>query len=302
VDATIDVARVLAELGGVGTRARLVRATSRARVDSALRSGAIVAAARGRYVLPAVDEARRKAAEVSGLLSLTNAALFHGWEVKTVPERPHVTGPRKRRVAPDRRAGIELHFFDVHPDDVAEAIATGVELTLTQCLTRLPFDEALAVADSALRHGVTPATLRRVAHAARGPGAPQARRIAALASGEAANPFESVLRAICLDVPGLSVRPQLLILTSGSAARPDLVDDDLRIVLEAVSFAWHGDRAALRRDARRYNLLVSDGWLVLRFAWEDVMFDAAYVRSVLVSLVSLVHRQAGSGCQRCRAA
>jgi hypothetical protein len=66
-----------------------------------------------------------------------------------------------------------------------------------------------------------------------------------LATPDAANPFESVLRGICLEVPGLVVRPQLLILTPRSSARPDLVDEDLRIVLEADSFAWHGDRAAL---------------------------------------------------------
>ena len=70
--------------------------------------------------------------------------------------------------------------------------------------------------------------------------------------------------------------------------RPDLVDEDLRIVLEADSFEWHGKRASLRRDCRRYNLLVVDGWLVLRFAWEDVMHDQEFVRAVLVAITNLV--------------
>jgi very-short-patch-repair endonuclease len=91
-----------------------------------------------------------------------------------------------------------------------------------------------------------------------------------------------VLRALALDVVGRSVRPKVRF---GSVS-PDLVDEDLRGVLEADSFEWHGGRAALRRDARRYNDLVVDGWLVLRFAWEDVMFDQSYVRSILVSLVA----------------
>ncbi len=69
--------------------------------------------------------------------------------------------------------------------------------------------------------------------------------------------------------------------------RPDLVDDRLRIVLEADSFEWHGGRSALARDARRYNTLVVDGWLVLRFAWEDVMHDPRYVRAVLVAATAL---------------
>lgn len=79
--------------------------------------------------------------------------------------------------------------------------------------------------------------------------------------------------------------------------RPDLVDVDLRVILEADSFARHGDRAALRRDAQRYNLLVVEGWIVLRFSWEDVMFDQVYVRDVLSDVVALVHRRREvSGC------
>jgi len=46
-----------------------------------------------------------------------------------------------------------------------------------------------------------------------------------------------------------------------------IVDEGRRIVLEADSFAWHGDLSALRWDARRYDNLVVRGWLVLRFAW-----------------------------------
>ena len=72
----------------------------------------------------------------------------------------------------------------------------------------------------------------------------------------------------------------------GLHARPDLVDEDLRLVLEADSFEWHGDRVALRDDARRYDLMVVNGWRVLRFAWEDVMFDQAWVREVLTAAVA----------------
>jgi very-short-patch-repair endonuclease len=44
----------------------------------------------------------------------------------------------------------------------------------------------------------------------------------------------------------------------------------------------------LRSDARRYNRLVVDGWIVLRFAWEDVMFDPDYIHGVLVAVMALV--------------
>ena len=68
------------------------------------------------------------------------------------------------------------------------------------------------------------------------------------------------------------------------------------MVLEADSFEWHGDRAALRRDARRYDLLVANGWTVLRFAWEDVMHDQEFVRAVLEAVVArAVERTERSG-------
>ena len=152
------------------------------------------------------------------------------------------------------------------------------------CLRSLPFDEALAVADSALRHqSVDEGGLVELAAGVRGAGAARCRRVAAEASGLAANPFESVLRAIALDVPRLRVVPQLVIRAKDFSVQPDLVDENLRIVLEADSFTWHGNRQALRWDARRYNNLVARGWLVLRFAWEDVMHDPDYVRSILLS-------------------
>ena len=164
-------------------------------------------------------------------------------------------------------------------------------MTLTQCFRHLDYDAALAVGDSAMRHGVTPATMARVARTARGPGCPQVRRVAGSVTDDAANPFESVMRGITHSVPGLNAHPQRLIVTGRQTVRPDLVDEDLMIVLEADSFEWHGKRAALRKDARRYNLLVCDGWIVLRFAWEDVMFDPDYVREVLIAIVALVRRR-----------
>jgi very-short-patch-repair endonuclease len=70
-------------------------------------------------------------------------------------------------------------------------------------------------------------------------------------------------------------------------ARPDLVDQASRILLEADSFQWHGGRAALSADARRYNLLVVHGWIVLRFSYEHVMTQPDDVRRVLVAAVAL---------------
>jgi very-short-patch-repair endonuclease len=69
--------------------------------------------------------------------------------------------------------------------------------------------------------------------------------------------------------------------------RPDFVDESLRLVLEADSFEWHGTRSGLAADTRRYNMLVVAGWIVLRFCYEDVMFQPEEVRAVLVEAVAL---------------
>lgn len=121
----------------------------------------------------------------------------------------------------------------------------------------------------------------------RGPGSVLARRVVDCADGRAANAFESALRAIALSVDGLDVEPQVPIRVGQQfLGRPDLVDERLGIVLEADSFEWHGDRAALGRDARRYNRLSVNGWLVLRFTWEDVMFHPDEVAVVLRAAVA----------------
>lgn len=284
----MDVVDVLARHGGVSTRAALVRATSRADVDRALAHGLVVRVGQGRYVLPEVEAAARTAHAMNGVLGLTSAALHHGWEVKSVPERPHVIVPRKRNVPRRFRDGVVLHRRDLGPDDVSGG-ATSRDVTLEQCLRLLPYDEALVIADSALRHGEH-ASLARAAALVRGRGQQRAGRVLGAARASSANPFESVTRAICHDVPGLAVEPQVVISDEHVWARPDLVDLRLGIVVECESYEWHGDRAGFRKDVRRYSLLVASGWLVLRFTWEDVMFRASWVRAVLARAVAVRER------------
>jgi very-short-patch-repair endonuclease len=232
---------------------------------------------RGRYALPDADHARRTAARLSGVVSHLSAAQLHGWELKHRPALPTVTVPRNRRVEPSRRQGAVVRWRDLDEDQVWNG-RTRAGRTVIDCAKDHPFDEALTLADSALRHGnVTSGQLRRLAENVPTVGRAQCRRVAGEANGLAANPFESVLRAIALDVPGLELRPQVVIDEDGSVGRPDLVDVERRIVAEADSFEFHGRRQALRRDCERYTALALRGWLVLRFSWENVMFEAAYV-------------------------
>ncbi len=281
----VRVEEVLERLGGVATADELCHLASRRKLRTALRHGRIVRDSRGRYSLPGADEALRAAAGLSGVLCLDSAARHHGWKLKKQPGAPAVAVPRNRKVSAGRRRGVRLLYVDLDPSDV-QGHATCPVVTVLQCAARLPFDEALAIADSALRAGdVNSAQL--IAAARKMPDRYRARcaRVAEAASPRADNPFESVLRAIALEVEGLDVRPQVWI---GEIGRADLADSALGLVLEAESFEFHGRRWQLTRDCERYNAFVLEGRLVLRFSWEHVMFRPGYVRAMLQSAVDLL--------------
>lgn len=285
----LSLEQLLHRLGGVAPRGQLIELTSRAEVDRALREGRVVRVGRGRYALPTADEARCAAAALHGVVSHRSAAAAFGWEMKTLPAKPCVTVRRSRTLDEVKRAMAEPHWVDLDETDVLDGWITTPQRTFVDCCRDLPFDEALAIADSALRnHGLTELEIVQLAETMRGPGRQQVRRVAQEATRLAANPFESVLRAIALDIPGLSLRPQVLLLDKPFPVRPDLVDERLRLAIEAESFEWHGSRAALARDCRRYTLLAIHGWSLMRFSWEDVMLRPSYVREALAAKVAAV--------------
>ena len=274
--------RALERLGGVAPAGTLLAHTSRARLRAAVRTGLMVRDARGRYSLPGVDEALRAANRLTGVLVEDSAAQYHGWELKHRPVSPCVAVPRNRKLDPVRRRGLRVRYVDLDPAAVSGPATRAVE-TVLGCAARLPFDEGLSVADSAARHlDVTPLQLVRGAEAMPDRYRARCLRVAEHADGRAANPFESVLRAIALDVEGLVVEPQVWV---DGVGRPDLLDRERRLVLEADSFEFHGRRQALKRDCERYNAFVVGGHLVLRFSWEHVMFEPDYVHRVLTDAV-----------------
>lgn len=282
------VEAALTRLGGVADVSTLVALTSRRRLDRAVADGRVVRDARGRYALPGVDEARRAAARLNGVLCLDSAARFHGWGLKHEPTVPAVAVPRNRKVSAERREGARVVYLDLSEDERRERVTSPLR-TVLDCAARLPFDEALAIADSALRAGAI-SREDLLSASARQPKRHRAKglAVAQAADGRAANPFESVLRALALEVAGLDVEPQYWI----GERRVDLADPRLGLVIEADSFEFHGERRQLKRDCERYNALTADGWVVVRFAWEHVMFEPEYVRAVLASAVTLCRQAA----------
>jgi very-short-patch-repair endonuclease len=276
----VNPVEALTELGGVARRADLLRLTTRKRLHHALLRGEITRTRRGIYRLAAADLARVRAAELRGAASHLSAAALHGWEVAFPATCPWITV--SRNVGVSDQEGCFVFWADLSGE--AGSVTSPVR-TVIDCARRLEFGPALAVADSALRHGdVTRAELEEAAASVRGKGAGRARRVAGQASPLAANPFESMLRAIAIEA-GLSVQPQVCIcLGDDEVVHPDVVDTGRRLVLEADSWQFHTGKEAHARDCRRYTLLVIYGWTVPRFTWHQVMRDPDFVRWCLVSL------------------
>jgi hypothetical protein len=272
----------LQRLGGVASASELRRHTSWPKIRVALRRGHIVRDGHGSYALPSAKTAVRAANALNGVLCLRSAAQHHGWKMKHPPATPAVAVPRKRNIPAQRRQGLQVWYVDLSSADVL-GIATSYIRTVMDCAARLPFDEALAIADSAMRCGhVAKRELLVAAEAMPDRYRARCLRVAWHADGRAANPVASVLRAVALDVPGLYVVPQEW---TDDVGYPDLVDKRLRLVIEAESFEFHGKRKALYDDCERYNAFAMKGWWVIRFAWEHVMFEPEYVCEVLTRMV-----------------
>lgn len=283
----VDPVLALTRLGGVARWGALRRMCSGRRLRRALRDGRIVRSYYGRYALPTADSARAAASRLTGYVSHTSAALHWGWAVKTAPTVPDIMVSRHRKVAPVRREGVILHWRNLDADSIMDGWVTSPVRTVVDCCLDLPFDEALAVFDSSWRGGLKPKEVQLFALTLPRRQRDKVLAVARAADPRAANPFESVLRAIAMTVPGLSVVPQHVVKDSTFWARVDLADESLRIVIEAESFEFHGSRKAFDRDCRRYNALIVRGWLVVRFSWEQVMFEPELVADPLRAMVAL---------------
>ncbi|WP_161962302.1 type IV toxin-antitoxin system AbiEi family antitoxin domain-containing protein [Nocardioides speluncae] len=222
--------------------------SSRKRPRTAVKRGQIKRVTRDRYCLPDGERGVVAAAKLHGVASHLSAAAHWGWEIKFPPEEPQVSVRRDRKIAAERRVGVRLHWTTFSAGDV-DGMVTGRLRTVVDCARDLPFDEALAVADSALRHGdVTKEELVQAAAAVKGGGAARARRVAACADARAANPFESVLRALAIDA-GLNATPQVEVVVDGKEVHPDVADRGRRIALEACAHRGASRTCTIGRNA-----------------------------------------------------
>ena len=288
-----DVVGVLREHGGVASRSELRRAVTRTALDRALRDGAVVRVARGRYALPLADAARDAALRLTGAAVLLSAAAFWGWPTKWPAARPQIAVPRGRTVPAALRESYDVRWRAIPHERRVAGWVTDRVTTVHDCCVLLPFDEALCVVDAALAEGrVSRRSLLDLADVAPR-NRTRVRRVVEAGSHLAHGPFESVVRAVSLSVPGLSLVPQVTIDDpEGRVGRVDLADERLRIVVECDSSEHHAGAADFAADCERYSRLTVDGWLVIRVPWRMAMVEPDKLVRLLTRAVELRRTEA----------
>ncbi|MGH2969532.1 MAG: DUF559 domain-containing protein [Solirubrobacteraceae bacterium] len=79
--------------------------------------------------------------------------------------------------------------------------------------------------------------------------------------------------------------PRPLVNTTIEGMEVDFCWPAARVIAETDGWAAHGTRAAFGRDRRRSVTLSMLGWIVVRFTYEDVVDDPAYVEATLRRLL-----------------
>jgi hypothetical protein len=238
-----------------------------------VRAGRLTPLRRGVYVEGPVpdDILARHVLQIGGLsddavVSHVSAAVLHGLRIWAVPlDRVHVTRARRN----GGRCGALVHVHTA-PLDPAEIVTIGGRLvtslarTVADLARSLPFEQAVALADSAMFHKrkdpVDRADLvEALARAPRWPGNPAARRAIAFANGLSESVGESRSR-IAIAAAGLP--PPVLqweVRAAGAGARIGRVDfgwPELRVVGEFDGLVKYG--RTLRPDQDPVEVLVAE--------------------------------------------
>lgn len=167
------------------------------------------------------------------------------------------------------------------PDFRDPRSARGVEFVtareaLADCLAILPAAPSRDLLDTALqRRYLSPETLAEDLTARLGRGRLNStglrRLIARATSGSRSEAEHRMSRLLRLSRTGTWIPNYPLVDAAGrTVAEIDFAHVQARIAIEVDGRAFHSDRHAFEHDRWRQNALVLDGWLVLRFTWEQI--------------------------------
>ncbi len=221
------------------------------------------------------------------MLSGRSAAQVHGLDLIESELPVEVTVPRSRSLA---RPDLVVRRAELAVDDrtmVAGLPVTSVLRTIMDVARHATLDEAVVVADSALRMGVLSRhQLAQAVDATAGPRARRIRRALLLVDESSGSALETRARvlmhlaALPAPVPQLVIRDE----KGQFVARVDFAFVAARVVVELDGFAFHRDRDSYRTDRAKANELARLGWRLVRLTWEDVVLRPDWVIELLRDL------------------
>ncbi|MGF3055958.1 DUF559 domain-containing protein [Microbacterium sp. YY-01] len=229
--------------------------------------------------VPDCAQPRKHAVAEGGRLTCVSAAQQHGLWVQSVPDRTHIAV--RRGASRIDRAAVHAHWSPgpapVGRYETDEPLLNVLH-HVAQCL---PFAEALAVWESAVRQGhVTRDELRRVRWRAAS-GNLLAQVVSELSDAGTETRFLMLMREI-----GVTVRQQVRI--AGHAV-DGLIGEYLVIQLDG--FAHHSTPRDRRRDLRHDARLAAAGYTVLRFDYRQLFFEGKAVQeTVRTAMAQQLHR------------
>jgi very-short-patch-repair endonuclease len=292
-----DIAR---SQGGIVHRSQLVAlGVSRQRIDHLVHSRLLLTTSRrGTYRAAGAPTSPESEAWLAVLgshavLSYLSAARWWGLPVEQ-DGRIHITRRERRRLITHKL--IRVHRTLIVPEAVTTRFGLRVTTrteTLLDCLGWLPLPAARNLLDRAFQQTwLTSRDIER--RLAEQPGRWGNRQLARLARecrpGIEAESERRLQRL--LERAGIVGWQANMPMTVGSRQfRPDIVFRAARLVVEVDGWAFHRTREQRQADMEKDALLVSAGWRVLRFSWEDVVDRPDYVlgmiRSVLVARLDI---------------
>ncbi len=295
-------------LSGISKRQRGVFTTAQAlaagytkgEIEAAVRSGAWVRLQHGVLStsarLASLSPRSAHVAQLCGVLLRTtqptfashlSGALLRGLPLLGgVPELVSVTQPGRARSRV--QGGARVHTGRVWPEERTVVHGIGC-LTLARTVADVArssrFDQAVVIADAALRNGLPTAELQAMARSCAGwPGARQLARVLAFARADSESPGESMSRiafASCgLPEPRLQVN---IYDEDGFVGRVDFLWEQHMTIAEfdgRVKYAA-GDPAVLYEEKRREDRLRAAGYEVVRFSWADIVRRPEWVAAKL---------------------
>jgi very-short-patch-repair endonuclease len=200
-----------------------------------------------------------------------SAAAWYGWSLLNPAMDVELAVPRRRCPTPWPGTRIVRTQLDASQlTRVRNVPITTPMRTALDLAQALPLADAVAVLDAACRQGGI--TISGLRFELRRIGRPKTTLIASLVNPQRASVYESLFFVLMMQARLTPPRCQFEI-RRGSVllARADFALPNRRVVVEIDGFEFHSDKARFIADRRRQNLMVNEGWRVLRFTPADLV-------------------------------